>query len=162
MATATTRSSDAPMQVDTRSTRFTAAITAAVLALVLIVARASAPAAGLLAGFQALVFAAGAAWGPSRHPYGMVFASLVAPRIGASTKREPVEPIRFAQLMGALFCALGAVGFLLGWPVVGLAATGFALLAALTRAVFGVCLSRGPYMLFCRMRGRVPACCQNK
>ena len=64
--------------------------------------------------------------------------------------------------MGFVLCTVGVGGFALGVPVVGLAATGFALLAALMRAVFGICLSRGPYMLVCRMRGKVPACCQNK
>jgi hypothetical protein len=30
------------------------------------------------------------------------------------------------------------------------------------RAAFGICLGKGPYMLVCRLRGEVPACCQNK
>ena len=92
----------------------------------------------------------------------MVFQRLIAPKRGAVTKTEAVEQIRFAQLLGFVFCTVGVIGFAMGAPVVGLAATGFALFAALMRAVFGICLSRGPYMIVCRMQGKVPACCQNK
>jgi hypothetical protein len=64
--------------------------------------------------------------------------------------------------MGFIFCSVGVAGFALGVPGIGVAAAGFALFAALMRAVFGICLSRRPYMLVSKMRGNVPACCQNK
>lgn len=151
-----------PDKVDARSVRFTAAVTASVLAAALILANVDLRAATVLLAAQALVFAAGALWGPKRHPYGLVFQRLIAPRSGPTTKTEAAEQIRFAQLMGFIFCTVGVLGFATGSPRVGLIATGFALFAALMRAVFGICLSRGPYMLVCRMRGKVPACCQNK
>ena len=86
----------------------------------------------------------------------------LAPRLGPATTREAVEQLRFAQLLGCIFCSPGVIGFALDMPVVGVTATGFALFAALIRAVFGICLSRRPYMLGSKMRGNVPACCQNK
>ncbi len=152
----------APDTVDARSVRFTATVTATVLALVLLLANVNLPVAMVLLAAQAVVFAIGAALGPARHPYGLVFRHSIAPRRGAVSKTEAVEQIRFAQLMGFVFCTVGVGGFAVGAPAVGLAAVGFALFAALMRAVFGICLSRGPYMLVCRMRGKVPACCQNK
>lgn len=149
-------------KVDARGPRFTATVTATVLALVLLLVNVNLPAATGLLAAQALVFAIGAVWGPARHPYGMTFRRFIAPKLGPATKRDPVEQLRFAQMMGFIFCTIGLGGFALGAPVVGLVAVGFALFAALMRAVFGICLSRGPYMLVCRMRGQVPACCQNK
>ena len=151
-----------PGRVDVRATRFVATVTATVLAVVLILAGFSVRAAAVLLSVQALVFAVGAVWGPARHPYGLMFRGLIAPRCGPATKLEAVEQIRFAQLMGFTFCAVGVAGFVLGAPLVGLIATGFALFAALMRAVFGICLSRGFYMLVCRLRGKVLFCCQDK
>lgn len=152
----------APAEIDARATRFTATLTAAVLAVVLLLSSVSPPAAVALLGVQALVFAVGAIWGPSRHPYGAFFLSVIAPRLGPATTREAVEQLRFAQLLGCIFCSVGVAGFALGVPVAGVIATGFALFAALMRAVFGICISRRPYMLVSKMRGHVPACCQNK
>jgi hypothetical protein len=152
----------APVQVDARGPRFTATLTATVLVLVLVLSRIDVRVATLLLAAQALVFAVGALWGPARHPYGMLFRRLIAPRLGPATKRDPVGQLRFAQLMGLIFCTVGIAGFVFGSPLVGVIATSFALFAALMRAVFGICLSRRPYLLVSRMRGNVPDCCQNK
>lgn len=152
----------APDTVDARAVRFTASVTASVLAVVLLLANVNLRAATFVLAAQAVVFAVGAALGPARHPYGLLYRRFIAPRRGPVTKTEAVEQIRFAQLMGFIFCTVGVAGFVLKAPTVALIATGFALFAALMRAVFGICLSRGPYMLVCRLRGQVPACCQNK
>ncbi len=152
----------APTDVDARVPRFIASATATVLVAVLLVARTSPPAAAVLLAAQAAVFGAGALWGPLRHPYGRIQQALIAPRLGPAAKRDPLEQLRFAQLLGCVISAVGAVGFAAGAPAVGYAATGFALFAALMRALFGICVSRGLYMVSCRMRGKVPACCQNK
>ncbi len=159
---ATDTSTVAPAEIDVRATRFTAMVTAAVLGTVLVLSTVSPHAATALLAAQALVFGTGALWGPARHPYGAAFQRWIAPRIGPATKHEVIDPLRFAQLLGFIFCSIGVAGFASGMPVVGAAATGFALFAALMRAVFGICLSRGPYMLVSKMRGQVPACCQNK
>jgi hypothetical protein len=66
------------------------------------------------------VFAIGAVGGPRKHPYGRIFATLVAPRLGAVTEREPVPPLKFAQAVGFGFAVVGAVGFATGLNLVGL------------------------------------------
>lgn len=160
MATGT--STVAPVQVDARIPRFTATVTATVLTIALAVSRVSPVAAAAILLAQGAVFAVGAIGGPHRHPYGAFFASVIAPRLGPATKQDYVAQLRFSMLLGLCFCVVGATGFALGAPVVGTIAAGFALFAALMRAVFGICLGRGPYMLVTRLRGEVPACCQNK
>lgn len=139
-------------QVDVRGPRFAAWITTAVLVVVLILSTISPLAAGLLLAAQAVVFAAGAAVGPRRSPYGRLFAGLVAPRLGPTVEREPVAPLRFAQLVGLVFATAGTVAFLAGAGIVGAVATGFALFAALLNAAFGICLGCQVYPLVARMR----------
>lgn len=139
-------------QVDVRGPRFAAWITTAVLFTVLVLSALSVPAAALLLGLQAVVFAIGAARGPRRHPYGRVFATFVAPRLSPPTEREPLDPLRFAQLVGLLFAAVGVVGFVAGAPLVGVIATAFALAAAFLNAAFGICLGCQIYPLVARLR----------
>ncbi|MHC9294453.1 DUF4395 domain-containing protein [Mycobacterium sp. LTG2003] len=129
-----------PDQVDVRGPRFTAWVTTGVLAGILLVSGVSGPAAAVLLTAQAVVFAVGAIAGPRRHPYGQVFATFVAPRLGPVTDREPVAPLKFAQFVGFVFAAAGAVGFALGVTALGLVATAFALAAAFLNAAFGICL----------------------
>ena len=143
-------------QVDVRGPRFVAWVTTAVLIVTLLVSTASVPVAAVILGLQTVVFAVGAALGPRRHPYGTVFAALIAPRLGPVTEREPVAPLKFAQLVGFVFAGVGTAGFALGAPLVGLIATGFALFAAFLNAAFGICLGCQIYPLVARFR-RVPA-----
>ena len=138
--------------VDVRGPRFAAWITTAVLLTVLVLSAFSIPAAAGMLGVQAAVFAIGALRGPRRHPYGRLFARFVAPRIGKVTEREPVEPLRFAQLVGLLFAAVALVGFVVGAPLVGVVATAFALAAAFLNAAFGICLGCQIYPLVARLR----------
>lgn len=152
----------APAEVDARAPRFTASVTATVLAAVLILSMVNLRAATVLLAIQAGIFAIGAIFGPQRHPYGVIFRRFLAPRLGSPTDRDPVGQLRFAQMMGAIFSTVGVAGFALGVPWVGTAATGFAFVAALVRALFGVCLSRRPYLLVSKLRGNVPPCCQAK
>lgn len=81
----------------------------------------------------------------------MLFARLVAPRLGPVTEREPVAPLRFAQLVGLVFAVIGVAGFALA-PAVGLIATAFALAAAFLNAAFGICLGCQLYPLVVRLR----------
>ncbi len=141
-------------QVDVRGPRFAAWITTAVLLSVLIASVFSAPAAAILLAVQGLVFALGAAGGPRRHPYGLAFARLVSPRLGPVAEREPVPPLRFAQLVGLLFAVAGVTGFAAGAPVAGAVATAFALAAAFLNAAFGICLGCQIYPLVSRFRGK--------
>jgi hypothetical protein len=146
-----------PAQVDVRGPRFGAWVSTAVLVLSLLVSTQSLTAAAVVLGVQALVFAIGAALGPRRHPYGLFFAKLIAPRLGPATEREPVPPLKFAQLVGFVFAALGVVGFACGLAPLGLVATGLALVAAFLNAAFGICLGCQLYPLVARFTPRARA-----
>lgn len=148
-------------QVDSRAPRFTAAVTTAVLASVLAVSTVSVPAATAILAAQAVVFAIGALWGPRRHPYGVIFRTFVAPRLGPVTKREGVPQLRFAQLMGCIVTSVGVAGFALGAPVVGVTATAVALVVAFVRAAFGICLSKRLFTMIVHLSGReLRPCCK--
>ncbi|GAA4489587.1 DUF4395 domain-containing protein [Rhodococcus olei] len=144
------------LQVDVRGPRFAAWVTTAVLIAVLVVSVFSPVAAGLLLAVQAVVFAIGAALGPRRSPYGRLFARFVAPRLGPVTEREPVAPLKFAQLVGGVFATVGTLGFLTGLTLLGTIATGFALFAALLNASIGFCLGCQIYPLVARFRSSSP------
>jgi Domain of unknown function (DUF4395) len=141
-----------PDRVDVRGPRFAAWVTTAVLILTLALSAASPLAAALVLGAQAVIFAVGAIGGPRRHPYGRVFASFVAPRLGPVTEREPVAPLKFAQLVGLIFAVVGVAGFAAGAFLVGVIATAFALVAAFLNAAFGICLGCQLYPLVARLR----------
>ena len=128
-------------QVDVRGPRFSAWVTSAVLLSVLIVSAFSTTAAAVILAAQAAVFAIGALAGPRRHPYGRIFAALVAPRLGSAT-----------ELVGLLFALVGVAGFAFGAPLVGVIATAFALAAAFLNAAFGICLGCQLYPLATRLR----------
>lgn len=158
MSSSNTRSSPRtrPDQVDVRGPRFTAWVTTGALALTLLVSGVSEPAAAVLLTVQAVVFAIGATAGPRRHPYGRLFATFVAPRLGPASEREPVPPLKFAQFVGFVFAVAGAVGFAFGITALGLVATAFALAAAFLNAAFGICLGCQLYPLMVRLR-RTPS-----
>ncbi len=138
-------------QVDVRGPRFAAWVTTAVLVSVLAAFEFSPATATVLLAAQAAVFAIGALAGPRRHPYGVLFARLVAPRLSPVTEREPAAPLRFAQLVGLVFAVIGVAGFAVA-PAVGLAATALALAAAFLNAAFGICLGCQLYPLVVRLR----------
>lgn len=139
-------------RVDVRGPRFAAWVTTAVLVVTLIVSALSLPAAAIILGLQAVVFAIGALAGPRRHPYGRLFATLVAPRLSPVKEREPVPPLKFAQLVGLIFAIVGTAAFAVGAPLVGVVATAFALVAAFLNAAFGICLGCQLYPLVVRLR----------
>jgi hypothetical protein len=128
-------------EIDVRGPRFAAWITAVVLAVALVLG------SGVLVAVQAVVFAVGAFAGLRYAPYGAFFRLVVAPRLGPGREREPEAPPRFAQLVGLLFAVVGAAGYLLGAPVLGAVATGFALVAALLNAATGFCLGCEFYLI---------------
>ena len=148
----TNTKSSGPQQVDVRGPRFTAWVTTVVIVATLMTSAFSNVAAAVILGMQAVVFAIGAVGGPRRHPYGRIFATFVAPRLGPVTDREPVPPLKFAQFVGLLFAVVGAAGFAFGLPVLGLVATAFALVAAFLNAAFGICLGCQLYPLVARFR----------
>jgi hypothetical protein len=141
--------------LDPRGPRFAAAITTLVLVVVLITG------SGWLMLAQAVVFAISAA-SPKWGPYGLVYRTLIAPRLGRPTELEPAAPVRFAQLVGLGFALVSTVGYLSGVTVLGIVAAAFALLAAFLNAAFGLCLGCEVYLAFRRLThkpvpARVPA-----
>jgi len=146
----------APAVVDVRGPRFAAWVTTVVLVATLIAASVSSIAAAVILAVQAVVFAIGAWRGPRQHPYGVIFQRLVLPRLGPVTEKEPVPPLKFAQLVGLVFAVVGVIGFAAGIPLLGLVATGFALVAAFLNAAFGICLGCQIYPLVARFR-RAPS-----
>lgn len=139
-------------QVDVRGPRFAAWVTTGVLIAALLVSAASPLVAAVILAAQAVVFAIGAVGGPRKHPYGRIFATFIAPRLAPVTEKEPVAPLKFAQLVGLLFAIVGTVGFATGITALGLGATAFALIAAFLNAAFGICLGCQIYPLVARLR----------
>lgn len=150
----TSSKTSATAQVDVRGPRFVAWVTTAMLVTTLIVAGFNVPAAAVVLGVQAVVFAIGAWAGPRRHPYGVIFAALVAPRLGPVSEREPVPPLKFAQLVGFVFAAVGVAGFAAGAVLLGIVATAAALTAAFLNAAFGICLGCQLYPLVAHLRNQ--------
>ncbi len=140
-------------QVDVRGPRFAAWITTTVLVATLIVSAFSTLAAAVIVGAQAVIFAISAVRGPRNSPYGTLFAKLVAPRIGPAREREPVPPLKFAQVVGLVFAVIGFIGFAADVPLLGVVATAFALFASFLNAAFGICLGCQLYPFVARLRG---------
>lgn len=143
-------------QVDVRGPRFAAWVTTAVLVAALLASGVSSTAAMAILALQAVVFAIGAGFGPRRHPYGRIYAALVAPRLGPATEREPAAPLRFAQAVGLVFVLLGVAAFAVGAALAGVTATALALGAAFLNAAFGICLGCQIYPLAARLRRTTP------
>ena len=138
--------------VDVRGPRFVAWVTTAMLVITLVVAAFSTPAAAAILALQSVVFALGALRGPRNSPYGRLYGKLVAPRLGPVTEREPVPPLKFAQLVGLVFAVVGVIGLAGGVVVLGVVATAFALGAAFLNAAFGICLGCQLYPFVARLR----------
>ncbi|BBY02785.1 DUF4395 domain-containing protein [Mycobacterium seoulense] len=142
-----------PDTVDVRGPRFAAWVTTAVLVITLAASAASPASAAVILGVQAVIFAIGAVGGPRKHPYGRIFAAVVAPRLGPVAEREPVAPLKFAQLVGLIFALAGVAAFAAGAFLIGVIATAAALTAAFLNAAFGICLGCQLYPLVARFRG---------
>jgi hypothetical protein len=136
----------AVQRVDPRGLRFAAGVTTVVLALTLVLNNPWPLAV------QAVVFAISVAFGVSASPYGLLFKRLVRPRLGLPKELEDAAPPRFAQQVGLVFAVLGLVGYLTGATVLGVVATGFALVAAFVNAAVGLCLGCEAYLLIQRIR----------
>jgi hypothetical protein len=133
--------------LDPRGQRFAATLTSIVLIVVL------ATGWGWLALAQAAVFAI-TAWNPRRGPYPLIYRALVLPRLGPPPEREPAAPVRFAQLVGMVFLAVSAIGYLSGVPALGVAFAALGLLAAFLNAAFGLCLGCEAYLAMRRLSRR--------
>jgi hypothetical protein len=142
----------APSGIDPRSPQLAAALTAVVLAAVLLVAPH--PAGIALLALQTALFAVGATRGVGKTPHAWLFRTLVRPRLAPPAELEDPAPPRFAQAVGLAFSVVALAAYVVGLTLVGQVATGFALVAALLNAVFGLCLGCEMYLLGKRLAAR--------
>ena len=143
-----------PVSIDPRGPRFTAYVTAVVLAFVLLTAPSRFATALLACRPRCSPWAPRSASSAPR--YAWVFRTVVRPRLAAPSELEDAAPPRFAQAVGLGFALVGLVGFVAGLDLLGLVATGLALVAALLNAVFGLCLGCEMYLLIRPVVGRTP------
>ena len=134
-----------PRPIDARGPRFGAAITTVVLAATLLSIPSTVSL--VLLSVQTVVFALGSLVGVHAQPYGVLFRTVVRPRLGAPTKFEDPAPPRFAQAVGLGFAVVGLIGLVTGATVVAYVAVGFALGAAFLNAAFNFCLGCEMYLL---------------
>jgi hypothetical protein len=141
-----------PRPVDPRGPRFGAAITTVVLAVILILGP-GVPALALLI-IQTIAFGLGSIVGLQAQPYGLIYKSLVRPRLSAPSELEDPRPPRFAQTVGLIFALAGLLGLVAALPVLFYVAVGFALIAAVLNSVFNFCLGCELYLLGRRAFGK--------
>ncbi len=134
--------------IDARGPRFSATITALVLATALVTQNKWVLVA------QGLVFLIGATRGPQFTPYGLIFKSVIKPRLNKVAPTEDVRPPKFAQAVGFGFALVGSIGAFAGVDVVFTVATGFALAAAFLNAAFNYCLGCELYLLITRFTSK--------
>jgi len=156
-------SSNPSPQVDPRGPRFGASITAVLLLITValglsqgslapdVAARVSDPAFILLAILTAL-FAWGAIAGITRHPYGLIFKTLVRPRLAAPNYLEDAKPPTFAQFVGFLVSVTGVILHLAGVPYGLVIAAAAAFIASFLNAAFGLCLGCEMYAVLVRWK----------
>jgi hypothetical protein len=131
-----------PAGIDPRGPRFGAAITSVLLLITVFLGLnpATATSAYVLLAIITALFAIGAIFGNSKHPYGVFFKKFVRPRLAAPQELEDPRPPQFAQLIGFIVAAVGLVLGALSVPygVAGAAAAAF--IAAFLNAAFAFCL----------------------
>ena len=137
--------------IDPRGPRFGAAITAVLLLTTIALNLSGAVLASTIVfAYIVAVFAWGALAGIKRHPYGLLFKSLVRPRLKPPTELEDPTPPTFAQGVGLVITGLGLVLHLVGVPYALVIAASAAFVAAFLNSVFAYCLGCQIYLLLVR------------
>lgn len=141
-------------QIDPRGPRFGAAITTVLLAIDVYLALdpKTLPNAFWLLTVITALFAIGAFFGNSRHPYGWIFKTFVRPRLAAPKELEDAAAPQFAQLVGLLVAGTGVALYLVVSPGALVFAAGAAFFAAFLNAVFNYCLGCQMYFGLKRLR----------
>lgn len=138
--------------IDPRGPRFGAGITAVLFLVVIGLGLASlALPALVLSVALALVFLWGAGAGVQRHPYGLLFRTVVRPRLKPPTELEDPVPPKFAQGVGLFVTVAGIALFFLVGPPALVVAGAAAFLAAFLNSVFAYCLGCQIYLLLARL-----------
>jgi hypothetical protein len=142
-----------PTGIDPRGPRFTASVTAALLLVTFVLGFGGLDlAAILLLAALAAVFAWSALAGVARNPFGLVFRTLVRPRLAPPAELEDPRPPTFAQFVGFLVTGTGVVLGLFGLELAVPVAASLAFVAAFLNAAFGYCLGCQIYLLLVRAR----------
>ena len=137
--------------IDPRGPRFGAAITAVLLLVVIGLSLGGLQLPALIIfGAQTLLFAWGAFAGIQRHPYGLLFKTLVRPRLAPPGELEDPTPPTFAQGVGFAITLIGVVLTLLGLTIALPIAAALAFVAAFLNSVFAYCLGCQIYLLLVR------------
>ena len=138
--------------IDPRGPRFGAGITGVLLLVVIGLSLAGLLVPALIIfTAQTLLFAWGAFAGIKRHPYGLLFKTLVRPRLKPPTELEDPTPPTFAQGVGFAITAIGVILTLLGLTLALPIAAALAFVAAFLNSVFGYCLGCQIYLLLVRV-----------
>jgi hypothetical protein len=142
--------------IDPRGPRFSAGITAVLFLVVIGLALVglSDPGFGIaalvLSIYLALVFLWGAVAGVQRHPYGVLFRTVVRPRLAPPSELEDPVPPTFAQGVGLFVTAVGIALFFVVGPIALVVAGAAAFVAAFLNSVFAYCLGCQIYLLLAR------------
>ncbi len=140
-----------PTGIDPRGPRFGAAITGVLLLVTIALNLGGAVLAStILFAYIVAIFAWGAIAGIQRHPYGLLFRSVVRPRLTPPTELEDPTPPTFAQGVGLVITGLGLVLHLVGVPYALVVAASAAFIAAFLNSVFAYCLGCQIYLLLVR------------
>jgi hypothetical protein len=147
---AKTADSATPAGIDPRGPRFGAAITNILSIVIFFLAldegTLNSDIAYLLLVYAAGLFAVGAFFGTSSHPYAWLYKTLIKPRLAAPKELEDPRPPQFAQAIGLFVAAVGIVLQLVGVRY-GVAAAAAALFAATTlQAYFAYCVGCQIYL----------------
>lgn len=135
-------------QIDPRGPRFGASIINVFSIIIFFFAldAASVATAQALLAIVWVSFLWGTLFGNTKHPFGILYKTVVRPRLSAPRELEDARPPRFAQLVGLLVTTLGFVLAALAVPF-GVAIAAAALFAASTlQAYFGYCLGCQIYL----------------
>jgi hypothetical protein len=148
-----TTATKTPAQIDPRGPRFGAVITSTLLLITIFLALDAATLSAATGLFVAiwLLFAIGAIFGNSKHPYGLIFKKFVRPRLAAPKELEDPRPPQFAQAVGLFVVTVGLVLAIFAVPFAVAIAAAAAFIAAFLNAAFNFCLGCQMYLGFQRI-----------
>lgn len=135
-------------QIDPRGPRFGATIINVLSVVIFFFAtdKATEGTGAILFGIAAVLFAIGAIFGNTKHPFGWLYRTLVRPRLAPPKELEDSRPPQFAQGVGLFVSLIGLALYALAVPF-GLAAAAAALfLASFLQAYVGYCLGCQIYL----------------
>lgn len=135
-------------QIDPRGPRFGATIINVLSVVIFFFStdKATEGTGAVLFGIAAALFAIGAIFGNTKHPFGWLYRKLVRPRLAPPKELEDSRPPQFAQGVGLFVSLIGLALYALSVPF-GLAAAAAALfLASFLQAYVGYCLGCQIYL----------------